>query len=229
MIGRLNNFIDLIRTIVTSGIALSSLVFIDLLRTLFNSHLIALAVTFFLVVLVSKFFESMLINLIANSLKLRRLIMGQHFIEGYWVDKVIGEDPDKVDSVAIFQIRIYKMQYEVSGESLKPDGFQLGTFKTYISEYEDFKLRYAYDAINSRMPGQSIEGYGEYQFEPGKNYPIKFAGFLHDSYHLKKIGIQAEKIMNQEWIFSLEDQKTRKQAIQSFLRGELNSNDTTSS
>src|SRR5205085_1464082 len=125
-----------------------------------------------------------------------------------------------LDSFGLVTITYVGRRYEITGENIDQDGQPLGNFRYYISEYNDYKLRYAYDGINNRHAGGHIEGYGEFLFTPARGGPWSFEGFIRDNYYGAPVVLHGEKII-QPHKYALQKPAVRAQLIQKLLNGEL--------
>jgi len=222
MIERLEQAVKWFQAAVVAGIALASESLLKFLHERLHDRVFASVIVLFTAVVVFKSSEFIAEWAIDQSKWLRRRILREHFIEGYWVDKVQGAAAESaLDSFAIIKIKCEKGRYEVSGESFDIDGTSLGNFHCYTSSYGNYQLRYAYEGMNSRHPESKVEGYGEYYFTPGKSVPVSFSGFIYDTYHAKRVNLQAKKILGEQFLASIDNPATRQKVIDAFMHGEL--------
>ena len=222
MIERLQRAVRWFQAAVVAAIALASENMLKLLHDRLHDRFFASAIVLVVAVVAFKASEAFAEWAIDQSRWLRKRILADHFIEGYWIDKVQGVAADEaLDVYAIIKIKCERGRYEVSGESFDGTGEPLGNFRCYTSSYSDFQLRYAYEGINSRHPESKVEGYGEYHFTPGRVVPVTFSGFIYDSYHAKRVNLRANKISNRDLLASIDEQVTRKRVIQAFAEGNL--------
>lgn len=219
MIKRLEKFIAWGTTIITSIVGLLSTYFAKQAETKFNNTAVMLLCALIFIVLASKVLEYFLEKIIEKSIWVRRQILGNHYVEGFWIDKVIEQQTKEVVAVAILKISFENKQLTSSGESYDLTGNKLGTFRTYISSYENFKLKYAYNGLNVQQNNLKIYGHGEYHFTESNYPPVSFSGYLYDTNHNEKIFIQAEKILDSSLLNNLDDNKTRIRIIKNFVKG----------
>ncbi len=172
-----------------------------------------------IVVLLGRLAEFFIKELVLRARWLRRIIMGAQFIEGTWIDKVVTDN--NIESIALLTIVFENSRFEINGESLDLAGERLGTFRTYISEYENWELRYAYHGMNKRKQDVRIDGYGEYHFVRGDQMPLTFSGFLHDSRHMKQVLVQVEKVYHSELLQAVRTREGKKRIIELFLSDRL--------
>jgi hypothetical protein len=222
MIEPLERFQKLLTTACVAGIAASSKLVLDDLKEALRNDMVAKLSLVFLAAVVFFLAESAIEWLVTHWSWLRRTVLQSHYIEGWWIDRVvIPENPHEVDSVAILKIAFTNGQYEVTGDSLDLSGRQLGNFRCHISKYSDYTLKYAYEAANLRHEEVSLEGYGEYHFSRGRRMPLAFTGFIYDSFHRRKVTLQARKITDPAALENLDDEAVRRSVIASFLEGPL--------
>ena len=219
MVRRIDTFIRWLSSIATSAIAIGTYAVRSSLQSLVQNSPLALFILLVIVVLLSQVADYLIRQGVSKARWIRRYILGRQFVEGYWVDRVI--EGGQVESVGLLTIAYDNGQLEINGESLDTEGRRLGTFRTYISEYDNWEFRYAYHGMHKGKSDVRIDGYGEYHFVRGDRIPLAFSGFLHDSRHMKQVLVQAEKVWHPELIAGISSKEGRKRIIELFLADQL--------
>ena len=169
-------------------------------------------------VLAFKIIEGVALGLVDNSRTVRRLLLGRHFIEGWWVDVVKESESAPATSGAVFEIRWEEGSYVVEGESYGVDGDSFGEFHCDACEYDAKarRLRYAYTGINARHPGGRLDGYGEYRFK-GDGPPNRIVGHITDSYH-SDVTLFAERVEGPEDLRDIREPQTKARLVRDLAR-----------
>ena len=226
MVHRLDRAISWLTSGVVAGIALSADSVLDWLRHQHSLNALSTLVILVAAALVFRLSEVGAEWVVSHSATLRKIILQSHFIEGYWINSVQFVDSDtELDSIGLIRIAYVGRRYEISGDNLDKHAKPLGNFRYYISEYDNYKLRYAYDGNNKRQIGGHVEGYGEFSFTPADGGPLSFDGFIRDNYHGEPVILHGERIINPQTVATLNDVTTRVRLIEMFLAGNLHSAD----
>lgn len=195
MIDKIQSFKSWTQTIITSIIGVLSGLVLKNVSSFNDINILLLLITIFIIILISKFTQYILNKIIANSVKLRKLLLGKHFIEGYWIEGVIDiSEVNKLESFAIIKISYIDTYYEVSGDSYSTNGKLRGSFQSIYSDYEKYHLRYSYKGINSEHNEADVIGNAEIKFSPSNKYPVRLTGNLIDNFHKERVMITAEKL-----------------------------------
>ncbi len=194
MIKTINHWIDNTRRWIVSFGAVGFFYLVTWLSSIYKVnfawYFLFAPLLYFLSILLEKF----LFKIVYRFVGLRKMILGLHFIEGYWIE--VLSDRGKMDSMAILQIVFEKNnQYTIKGESYTLSGEYRGSFVTPNTTYheEEPALRYAY---SGKMREALIAGTGILEFDAIKQKGISdsFSGHLIDNFHVKGATFTGEKI-----------------------------------
>ncbi|HEV2817639.1 MAG TPA: hypothetical protein VGW40_10530 [Allosphingosinicella sp.] len=111
-------------------------------------------------------------SVLEASRRLRRVLAGEHYIEGDWANVVICLDkPDTVESVEYCRIRYLDGQFCLTGDTYSTDGTWIGNFHSEGSMYNDRsrELEYFYKVGIGRTGGYAL-----IQFSPLDSAPTQF-------------------------------------------------------
>lgn len=195
MIDDIVKFTQWSKTIITSVIGVLSGILIKSVTIAEGSFGVILIAVFILIIVISKIVEFVINLIISRSTRIRRLLLGQNFIEGYWVEGVIDiAEINRVESLALIKITFVDNRYSVSGESFALDNTLRGSFHSVYSDYKNFCLKYSYEGINSEHTDSKVVGNGELIFTPNDTYPRRLTGNLIDNFHRDRVMVTAEKI-----------------------------------
>lgn len=226
MIEKINRIQKWVETISTATLGVISGYFINeiIKETKFQEILLLALIVF--VILIEKIFDWLLKTLIANSKALRKIIAGNHYIEGYWVERVVNiNNPTQPYGFALIKISFYNMQYSVSGEIINKEMTDcISNFHSNYSDYNNFTLTYYFKAINvTDTLTNDIIGKGEFEFVAREKMPTRLRGSIIDTKNQSMLKLEAEKI-NSKIINKYED-ITEKQVID-IVKEHLNSSTT---
>ena len=109
---------------------------------------------------------------------LRRFILGGEYIEGTWVDHVVGE---KLYGLIYIQIRDGKIL--TTGEQFDENGKVTATWENYFAHFVGNTLHNLYRAPHYNTAGVSeVQGYSVYVFHGGAGKPPQsYSGFFADT------------------------------------------------
>lgn len=149
-------------------------------------------------------------RIITHSERLRKLIAENHFIEGYWIEKIVSaSDAKEPYGYAFIQIQFSEMHYVVSGEIInKEKNDVISNFTSNYSDYNNYTLVYYFKGINVADNLQSyIIGRGDYEFVPNNKMPVRFRGVIMDTKNRTTLKIEAEK-MNKKYVENFIDESS---------------------
>jgi len=113
----------------------------------------------------------------------RRIIMGQEFIEGTWVE-IVTDGARGIVEGGVARIRFRKGRYRFSGETYSSDGGLLhGSFDSLITEYEDFELLYLYRETEQQRRAHPRLGSGILRFPETAKCPERYQASFFDPIH----------------------------------------------
>jgi len=121
---------------------------------------------------------------IEKSSYVRRLIMGSHYIEGYYYDLSIENIPSSIDCTkstvkhgVLVKIEYYDGGFHINGVTYDAKGHRLATWKSNSCTYQD-RIVYAQYESHTEYSKTGIEtGLLQLQFE---NPPYSYSGFYFD-------------------------------------------------
>lgn len=135
----------------------------------------------------------------------RKLIIGKHDIEGWWVDVVVDPKNKQPMFGAVFRIDYENDEYLISGQDFNPDGSIRGGFTSTQSMYDRYILNYRFDTHLMNEPRPSEGGTGILNFIRRGSAPIiAFSGFLFDPHRLANLYVYGEKISDSKLIDQLQ-------------------------
>ena len=143
-----------------------------------NFHWLLLGITAAVLVILAIFlFEYAASRLIDWIKPLRRWIMGEKFVEGFWVDIVRTDSSEGVGySGGILEIYFQKGELLVTGDTFDETGKKIGNFHSDFVHFVgwDFSYHY-YKGVYAEQ--STPDGYSSYHFKPRKPCPESFEGF----------------------------------------------------
>jgi len=122
--------------------------------------------------------QALLESLFDSSRPLRRLLLGNQFIEGIWFD--LAQADDRPTIVGVARIVVLGAHVRFYGDDFSVDGTRQGH---YISDYASLewpKLKYKYTYHVSGTEQLSNQGFGEAQFLTRSGPPHQYVGFHFD-------------------------------------------------
>lgn len=149
---------------------------------LFKSHsapLALLVVTGFVgLVAVVKLAHYTMTHWVDTSPQLRKLILGDDYIEGYWFNKV------QTSTSALFgllRIIVTEAGVRVHGEQFDASGKLTATWESQMADYHNNNLRYAYLVkYVGRPDSQDIYGFSDISFSKVSGCPMEYSGRFQD-------------------------------------------------
>lgn len=217
MVKKLDRIVSWFQTAVTVALGIISVQVVEFLKDFVTISEIELVLAYIVVaILVVKGLETFIKWAISNSVWLRRIIMGKQFIEGYWIDKLVDVENEEIISIGILKITYQDGMLHSSGSGYSPNYDNFGSFKTYISKYDDFKLNYGYVSLMPFTPNIEVYGHGQYLFDQGNKYPVRFNGFMQDSHFRNKILLNGRKILDESILVNLDDDEVRANLVKEY-------------
>lgn len=144
-----------------------------------SAPLALLVVTGFVgMVVIIKLAHSAVSRWVDTSPRLRKLILGDDYIEGYWFNKVVMGN-----SVRYGVLRILATEggVTVHGEQYDPTGKVTATWESQMADYHNNTLRYAYMVkYVGRTDSQDTYGFSDISFSKVSGCPMQYAGRFQD-------------------------------------------------
>ncbi len=171
---RFRNSLRLFLASVSSGVTVVALGFVS--QRLENSAAAAM-VTISLVSVVAFFLGKLVDWLVNSSPRVRRYLLGEDFIEGWWWD-LARPSSDSVPTHGVLQ-RIWfdGDAFHVDGSSFRPDGTKLAAWSSTACTYSRRTLYVVYEAQTELLLGGYERGVVQLLFDRPAN---SYSGFLVD-------------------------------------------------
>lgn len=194
------------------------------------------AVVLFSVVVISASIELIrfvVATLFDHSRHLRRLLLGDQYLEGTWFDIMrVGGRPSEIGVSWLryedWEIKYAGEDYDLKYESGCADVAMAHRFPftaETIVYAKDNKLLYKYTADRSDRDEVEISGYGELQFHPGRQgIPMRYSGHYYrpeGGGNFRKIcfeGFRLDDRKDSECLERLGDPETRRDAMRQLLK-----------
>ena len=166
---KLSSILSWINPVILALAFLTDSFFTSLLTTLKLPN-ISLVGPVILSVVGMKLAESLATIIFLKSRSVRRYLMGDEDIEGYWVNIVIDvTEPDEIVAYEFCVIRYDESGVVLSGDTWNVDGAWVHNFITKGADYLDRVLEYHY-----RTGKDELGGYGVIKFGPLDDTPSDF-------------------------------------------------------
>lgn len=211
----LSSFSSWVRAVVNTLIGVLSGFYI---REYLKGQDVSIALTSVIRILVAltKATELLLGKLVSSTPLIRRVLLGMHFIEGYWLEKFVllpGQERDL--SYALMKISFVEKGYVVKGETFNRNAESNGTFHSNYSEYSDFTLKYVYEGITSET-WVNHTGNCEFKFMATGKFPTKLIGTINNSVLNVTERIMAERIPRRK-ARNLNNQTEKEKLLREFI------------
>ena len=123
---------------------------------------------------------------------LRRIIMGNGFIEGDWPLVVVDMQTQKLLYLGFLNIGFRDGQLYVLGDDWSPDGTHAQSFRSMQSLFRNHTLHYWYEQGQTLL-APDMRGYTEVYFFPMHGLAKRHAGKFLDARHTSDIRFYAKK------------------------------------
>ncbi len=215
MIDSLNSFINWLRTIISTVVSVLSGLFLKNYLNIDDFSIILIAVIIVLVI-ISKSIEFILHWVVNNSTGLRKVILGNHFIEGYWIQEFIkNPEFEAIERVTLTKISYSNQGYIVTGETFNFDCESRGTFHSKYSEYKNFCLEYAFEGLTSSVENIQV-GNAEFKLVQTGTISKKIIGSITNNlknYTVRMIAIK----LNDDDAMRLDDEDEKRKILEDFI------------
>ena len=221
MIDKIDKFQDWVETIITASLGISFGYYLNTLESSKSFELVVIPVIVTIIML-EKSLILILSNIINHSISLRKKLLNNHFIEGYWIETIIdSKDPRIKYGFALVKISFANMRYRISGEVFNSDcSDSVATFNSYYSDYDNFSLKYFFRGINV-MDNSDFEivGNTEFMFIPGEGFPTRMKGKIIDNKNKGTLKVEGERI-DPELLarYGVKDENSAKMIVLEYLQ-----------
>ena len=147
---------------------------------------------------------------------LRKLLIGNQFIEGTWFDTMKTESG--IIEIGFSRIKYSQKKIDYWGEDYDLVNHQTSPYDAIMVKLEWPDFHYIYSAYRTDKDEENTKGYGKLSFErrPG-NCPKKYTGkyiAFGGSRNISFIGIKLDEKEHKEWIAKLDKPELRKKCLQ---------------
>jgi len=143
---RIERFNAQTKPIIISALSTASFQITDYVVRQIGSQTISALISVVVVVLSVLILNQVIEYLIDKSVSLRKLILGDDFIEGLWLDLSWSEDDLRVEHGAIIQIQFKQGHFQINGTSYDGAGQKMASFNSLLACYGGKTLFYEYTA-----------------------------------------------------------------------------------
>jgi hypothetical protein len=168
-------------------------------------------ITGFLAIAVMHVFELVITRIFDHSIWMRRMILGDEYIEGVWIDRVIDQD-----AFGVISIHVRDGALSMTGEQFRRDGRITATWDDYVANFSGNTLRAIYEAPQFREGSPSeVHGFSTYVFHgvPGKA-PTYYSGLFADASHEgRRCQLQGFKVTDAKTLTELANPQQRGAAL----------------
>jgi hypothetical protein len=150
----------------------------------------------------------------------RRLLLGQEYIEGTWFD-ILRKDGRPLE-IGVSWLRYEDLNVKFSGEDCDLALRHSFPYEANMVQFDGQVLMYKYTARRSDDANITTQGYGEIQFSNVRQgVPKKYSGcyfVLRSTEKLSFEGFKLDEEKDREWIKMLDSGETRKKALFQLFR-----------
>ena len=173
-----------------------------------------------LIVVVGLHVLQALLETLFSSLKpLRRLLLGNQFIEGIWFD--LSQADGRPIVVGIARIMLAGSTVRFYGDDFSVDGTRQGHYMSDYASLEWPKLKYKYTYHVSGTRQLSNQGFGEAQFLARGGPPQQYVGFHFDILEGQRVTYEGWRIEDRSILDKLDNPNTRRKVVLEFFRVRL--------
>ncbi|WP_283637161.1 hypothetical protein [Aquaticitalea lipolytica] len=153
---------------------------------------LALVLTIIIIGIINYFIES----IFENSAWVRKLILGNDYIEGYWYDLTIEKD-NSVKWATMLHIFYENGELMVSGSGYYPNGEKVAVFKSTYLNYKDKTLVFEYKSLTTAVTNFIELGINQLMFETP---PTTYTGFFIDYTNSLRFIVHGTKVTKEDFI-----------------------------
>lgn len=162
------------------GIVSVLLIFEGKVRDLIHApEVVGYVATIAILIMLFKLLEWVIELFVERTIWLRRLILGDEYLEGVWCDKITIDDKF---CYAILTITLDNEMYYINGSQFYIDGTLQHTWNTLASKYDDHIIRFLYHSTYYDNSDDDPYGYCIYCFEKKNlhHFPTTYNGKYKD-------------------------------------------------
>ena len=174
---RFSRFNDTTRVALASISSALAVLLLDAATHLFGSRLWGGVVAVLVVSLLALAGDTAVQSLFSRSVRLRKWVAGDDFVEGWWMDTARNADGGPPTHAAIQHVTFGEGGFDVSGASFLPSGEKLATWSSVACSYERRTLYVIYEAQTGLIDGGFERGLVQMQFD---SPPNSYTGYLTD-------------------------------------------------
>jgi hypothetical protein len=156
--------------------------------------------------------ESLFDLLFLRACWIRRLLLGNCFVEGTWIEFVRMErKPFSISITHISPKNDFSLIF--SGTNYDLQGIQLSNFRTDMTEISWPVISCKHSNQPSQGGSPRLEGFGELQFDTTEKLPNTYSGFFIHLTEGRRYNVVAHKITNKESLAKLNSVRDRMEMI----------------
>jgi hypothetical protein len=157
--------------------SLVSPIALDFLKTRFKDNTMAIAFTLSVVSFGVLILSTTGEKLIQHSARMRKLMLGNDFVEGWWYDISFDQDLKKTTHGVLINILFDGREFHINGVTYSPEGHRIATFNSMTCSYENKLLFAKYESHTEYFQTGVEHGVIEMQFD---SYSVSYSGFYSD-------------------------------------------------
>lgn len=163
-----------------------------------NSNMFTYIGIAFVIGLCTFILNNIISSFIENSKLVRRSVLGNNFIEGYWIQNIETESYGLMHTVqySVLKISFDRTSLKIEGISFELDGSKTtANFYSHSSEFDGKILRYPFTVESLEFKNKiNIFGRTELQFEKVGDLPESYFGTVESNVRKKPVKVRGEKI-----------------------------------
>lgn len=188
---RLDRFRSLYQLLVASISSIISVLVVDYLSAYFPSKSVSTAIMLIIIVSAITIATAVMERLVDNSHWLRRVILRDHFVEGFWCDVSVERTSSRVVQGALLHIYYEDGEIKISGISFDMEGNKIAAFNSTSATYLEKTLYYLYNTQSIYAPSFSETGFGQLAFD---HPPTSYTGFFVDFASGTMFRVEGERV-----------------------------------
>lgn len=199
MFKNIQSFYQWIETVSTAILGLFSGFLINEIQVDFTRKWILIVIAVALIVIAEKLIHLFFISLINNSIKVRKIILRSHFIEGKWLG-VLRNTGNNSDVLGYSSLTILHQEssYEVLGKIFYPSKGQfVGGFRSNNSRYlnEEREFTYYFEGFNQHdKKSDTIIGKASLSVTLIDSFPKEMMGSMVDTKNMSELNLELYRI-----------------------------------